>query len=408
MSPASRRILLVSFDAIGAHRGGAAIRVLGLAHGLQEWNHSPTIVTAQSESRAGLERAVAEADVAVLPLHALKRLPFLRRARTPLVFDIYDPVLFELMETNATPDLESHYELLHQVLRRGDFFLCASERQRDFWLGALLGNRRSLSGLIEIVPFGIDPSPSPAPKNTRQNLAAAIPAIARAEKVVVWPGGIWDWTDPQTLLAAMRILERDSPGIHLVFFAGKHPGSDHAETAAARATRALAGDNVHFIDDYIAYDRRGDYLAECDAAVSTHRRSLESHFAYRARFLDCIWAGLPIICTEGDLFSELVVRRGFGLTVPAENPEALASAIAQLATDNELAASCRLRLIESRAAFNWKDAVAPLARYCLAPTITHVSTPVADARMLAASGWRVLKSHGLNEAGRRLRRHFRG
>ena len=446
MTGAARRILLITFDVIGPRIGGSAIRVLGLARALADAGHLPTIAAARIEEghpdqpfpirpfdsaspREALEPLLETAACAVLPLHALARLPFLRRARIPLVFDIYDPVLFELMETapdaaeeNRAEQLRSHVQLLNQVLRRGDFFICASERQRDFWLGALAANGRipasatadpELRDLIDVVPFGIDPTPIPPATAGRLNLTAAIPALAGAERIVVWPGGIWDWTDPQIVMKAMRILAQSSPGIHLVLFAGRHPTEGHVETSAAKKARALAnefqlnGRSVHFIDDYIPYGERGRYLAECDAAVSTHRANLESRFAYRTRLLDCIWAGLPIVCTEGDVMAEMVARHGFGIVVPAGDAEALADAIERICTDAEFAATCRARIVESRHLFRWSDAVEPLARFCRQPRVTHVAAPVQDASMLASSAWRVFKTHGALETLRRLRQHLR-
>jgi glycosyltransferase involved in cell wall biosynthesis len=254
---------------------------------------------------------------------------------------------------------------------------------------------------------------APAATTDRSNFLSTIPALTGAEKIIVWPGGIWDWTDPQTLLNAMRILADSSPEIHLVFFAGRHPGEDHVETTAARKTRALAKEfqldssTVHFISDYIPYQERGSYLAECDAAVSTHRRNLESHFAYRARLIDCIWAGLPIVCTEGDVLSELVARRGLGLVVPPGNAEALACAIKRILADAEFAATCRARIIESRREFDWNDAVAPLARFCSQPQVSHISMPISDRFMLADFAWHVFKTKGARETWRRLCQHLR-
>src|SRR3977135_346374 len=152
---------------------------------------------------------------------------------------------------SATEEMRSHVRLLNQVLRRGDFFICASERQRDFWLGGLAANKRipvstaagsELRDLIDVVPFGIDPTPiRPAPAG-RLSLSAAIPALARAERIVVWPGGIWDWTDTPIVMQAMRILAQRSPGILLVLFAGRHPTEGHVETLAAKKTRSLANE----------------------------------------------------------------------------------------------------------------------------------------------------------------------
>jgi glycosyltransferase involved in cell wall biosynthesis len=443
---AARRIILITFDVIGPRIGGSAIRVLGLARALAEMGHLPTIAAARIEDghpdqpfpirpfdgahpREALGPLLETATCAVLPLHALARLPFLRRTTVPLVFDIYDPVLFELMETtpdaaagNGQEDLRSHVPLLNQVLRRGDFFICASERQRDFWLGALIANGRisasatadpELRDLIDVVPFGIDPTPIAPAIDGHPNLKAAIPALAGVERIIVWPGGIWDWTDSPTVMKAMRILAQRSPGIHLVLFAGRHPTEGHVETSAARKARALAnefqlnGRSVHFIDDYIPYGERGRYLAECDAAVSTHRANLESRFAYRTRLLDCVWAGLPIVCTEGDVMAEMVARHGFGIVVPAEDDEALADAIQRICTDAEFAATCRTRIVESHHLFRWSDAVEPLARFCRQPRVTHVAAPARDVFMLVSSAWRVFKTYGVAETVRRFRQHLR-
>jgi glycosyltransferase involved in cell wall biosynthesis len=443
---AARRILLITFDVIGPRIGGSALRVLGLARALAQAGNRPTIALAHLEDgypaqpfplqpfdsaspRKALGPLLETAACAVLPLQAVARLPFLSRAGIPLVFDIYDPILFELMET--TPDaaaenhagqLRSHVHLLNNVLRRGDFFICASERQRDFWLGALVANGRITASatadlgrrdLIDVVPFGIDPTPVPPPPAGRLSLIAAIPALGGAERIIVWPGGLWDWTDPQIVMKAMRILAESSSGIHLVLFAGTHPGDGHIETAAAKETRALAnefqldGRSVHFIDDYVPYEERGRYLAGCDAAVSTHRATLESRFAYRTRLLDCVWAGLPIVCTEGDVMSEMVARRGFGMVVPAGDAAALAGAIERISTDRDFAAGCRQHIFENRRLFDWNDAVKPLVRFCAQPRVTHIAAPAKEACMLAESAWRVFKTDGALETLRRLRQHLR-
>ena len=446
MTVAARRILLITFDVIGPRIGGSAIRVLGLARALADAGHLPTVAAVRIDEghpdqpfpirpfdsaspREAVEPFLENAACAVLPLHALARLPFLPGARIPLVFDIYDPVLFELMETapdaaveNPAEQLRSHVQLLNHVLRRGDFFICASERQRDFWLGALAANGRipasatadpELRDLIDVVPFGIDPTPI-APANAgRFSLTATIPALAGAERIVVWPGSIWDWTDSQIVMKAMRILAQSSPGIHLVLFAGRHPTEGQIGTSAAGKARALAnefqlnGRSVHFIDDYIPYGERGRYLAECDVAVSTHRANLESRFAYRTRLLDCVWAGLPIVCTEGDVMAEMVERHGFGIVVPAGDAEALACAIQRICMNAEFAATCRTNIVEGRHLFGWSDAVEPLARFCRQPRVTHAAVPFADARMLMELAWRVFKTNGVLETLRRAKQHMR-
>ena len=428
---------MITFDVIGPRIGGSAIRVLGLARALATKGYAPTIAAPRVETgypeqafsirefelarpREVLAALLENADLAVVPLQGLARLPFLGRARIPLVFDIYDPVLFELMET-APGEMRGHVQLLNRLFRRGDFFICASERQRAFWLDALAANGRintsaaadpEARALIDVVPFGIDPTPPPPPTNDRSFLNGAVRNVGR-EKVVVWPGGMWDWTDPQIVLSAMQILGRRAAGIHVLFFAGTHPTEGHFETSALKETRALArefqleGRSVHFIDEYVPYGERGRYLAECDAAVSTHRANLESHYAYRTRLLDCIWAGLPIVCTEGDVMADMVAQNGFGIVVQPRDAGALAAAIERISTDENFAASCRARIAECRHLFDWNDAIEPLARFCDQPRVTHLAARGRNAGLLAESAWRVFKTRGAQETFRRLRQHLR-
>ena len=79
----------------------------------------------------------------------------------------------------------------HQ-LRAGDCFLCATERQRDMYLGALLAAGGvapaladadpTLRGLLRVVPFGL-PGEPPAPTPP--------PWVAQAgEQVILCSGGL--------------------------------------------------------------------------------------------------------------------------------------------------------------------------------------------------------------------------
>src|SRR5438128_997196 len=81
-------------------------------------------------------------------------------------------------------------------LRRGDFFLCASQRQRDFWLGMLAAAGRVnpytfaadpvLRRLIDVLPFGI---PDDAPQRARPAIKGVVPGIGPDDQVVYWGGG---------------------------------------------------------------------------------------------------------------------------------------------------------------------------------------------------------------------------
>src|SRR5581483_3568062 len=125
-----------------------------------------------SPRRSGLGALVAQADavVALPPWPHLAAL--LRRARARVVYDVYDPEPFEVAE-RLRGDGAAKRRLVttltnDRVLRAladADHLMCASEKQRDLWLGAMLGERTltpeeqyrdpTLRGRIDLVPFGI-------------------------------------------------------------------------------------------------------------------------------------------------------------------------------------------------------------------------------------------------------------
>ena len=121
-------------------------------------------------------------------------------------------------------------DVVLEQLQAADFLICASERQRDFWLGALsVANRinpytseadPSLRSLIDVVPFGL---PAEPPRPSRSGIKGLVPGIAETDIVVLWWGGIWNWFDPVTAIEAMASLGSDVPGLKLYFTGVDHP-----------------------------------------------------------------------------------------------------------------------------------------------------------------------------------------
>ncbi len=133
--------------------------------------------------------------------------------------------------------------MLNEQLRRGDFFLCASDKQRDFWLGQLAAVGRinpatydgdeNLEDLLAVVPFGVTDEP---PRHTRPVLRGVVPGIGDDDKVILWGGGIYNWFDPLTLLRAVDKLRRRMPEVRLYFLGLKHPNPHVGEMRMADET----------------------------------------------------------------------------------------------------------------------------------------------------------------------------
>ncbi len=397
----SRRVAVITGDAITERMAGPAIRAWHMADVLSR-EHEVRLISVNSRVSVTdsalpvfqarpreLTTHVEWADIVVLQGHVLEMVPEIKRLDSTkiVICDVYDPMHLELLEQGRdtdderrAKDLQGVTRILNTQLRRGDFFLCASERQRHFWLGHLASLGRlspslydddpTVRSLMSVVPFGL---PSVPPRRTGPAIRAAETGIDSDDKVVLWAGGVYSWFDPLTLLHAVHRLSERRDGVRLFFLGMKHPNPDVPEMGMADRTRQLSDrlgltdKQVFFNETWVPYDRRQNYLLDADCGVTTHFEHVETTFAFRTRVLDYLWAGLPVVTTDGDSFADLVRREGLGLVVPAEDPGALAEALERVLYDEEFAAGCRDRIAEVRQRFTWESVLAPLTEFCRDP-----------------------------------------
>jgi glycosyltransferase involved in cell wall biosynthesis len=399
---AQRRIVVVSNDHVGSSMAGPGIRYLNFARELRGDGDVTLVVPFQTDLEPdGYEVIVADvwdpalmtpltdgADAVVaqrLPVPTMRRLA---RTRTRRIYDLYAPLHIEnlaldaLQGTDRQPAEAAELNRLADtvVLRTGDAFICASETQRDLWLGALMQSGRidherftadpSLRGLIDVVPFGISAEP---PAASDPVLKGVVPGIREDDRVLLWPGGIWNWFDPLTVIDAVAELSRRRDDIRLFFLGLRHPNPHVPEMrmAALATERAeelgLRDSVVFFHEGWIPYEQRAAYLLEADVGVSAHFDDLESRFAFRTRLLDCFWAGLPVVTTTGDVLGDLVERRGLGRSVPPRDVPAWVDALEALLGDEAAREQARRALADVREEFLWPRVVEPLRRLVQQP-----------------------------------------
>ncbi|MGH3912319.1 MAG: glycosyltransferase [Pseudonocardiaceae bacterium] len=395
---ARRRILVLTHDAVSQRMAGPAIRAWNMAQVLAG-EHDVRLIClnprcapppAEFDVRHVPAHAIGPeldwAQVVVLQGHVLEKVPALKKSRHIVVADIYDPMHLEQLEQGRDLDdqdrahvVEGTTEVLSNQLRRGDFFLCASQRQRHFWLGHLAAIGRlsptiydadpTTRSLLAVAPFGLSGKP---PQRTGPGLRDTL-GFGSREKVVLWAGGVYSWFDPLTLLHAVHALRTEHEDLRLVFLGMRHPNPDVPEMGMAWQTRQLAdalgltGAQVFFNETWVPYADRQNWLLDADAGVTTHLEHVETTFAFRTRVLDYLWAGLPIVTTDGDSFAELVRDEKLGVVVPAQNPAALAAALARVLYDDAFAAGCQERIAVVAQRYTWEAALAPLVEFCRNP-----------------------------------------
>jgi GT2 family glycosyltransferase/glycosyltransferase involved in cell wall biosynthesis len=396
--PIATAVLVITGDPIGANLSGPGIRAWNIAKELAK-HHDVTLVTLSeldqvvtdgfklAQVAPGDEKAMKAweqwADVIVFQGLALELFRTLQVSKKRLVVDVYDPMHFEQLEQSRHLERKEWSALvadatvaMERQFVRGDFFLCATERQKHLYLGQLMTLGRitpatyhddpNLEGLIGVVPFGM---PEQEPQKTRPALRGVVPGIGQEDTIVVWSGGLYNWFDPFTLIHAIAALSKEHPDIRLYFQGTKHPNPHVPQMPVVQEARDLCehlgiyNTHVFFNESWVPYQERANFLLEANCGVSTHRDHVETTFSFRTRILDYLWAGLPMVVTEGDHFGDLVATHNLGQSVPAGDVKALTQALEKVLYDPVAREKFTRNVHKIREDYYWPRVLTPLVDY---------------------------------------------
>lgn len=391
-------ILIISHDIVGQHMAGPGIRYYHLAQVLSQYFSvvlaipaaSPELPFASFPSLRyaapnweALAPLTAHAKVVVVS-NVLANILLPLVGQVPVVIDGYDPLLAENLAFGSHLPKEQLWavwraqaEALRAQYQLGDFYICASERQRDWWLGLLEASGRinpatvqtdlSLRKLLDVVPFGL---PARAPSQTNPIIKGVWEGIAANDMLLIWGGGLWPWLDPFTAIHAVACLASEWPSLRLVFPGTRHPNTNvaqdvptHNEAARALAINLGLLDKYVFFGDWIPYADWGAVLLESSIAITLHFDTYETRLAFRSRVLEYVWAGLPIVATAGDATSELIAHYQLGWIVPPNDVEAVVKAI-RLALTQTLP---KVAFEAAKTDLTWERAAQPLVSFCRNP-----------------------------------------
>ena len=385
-------VLIISHDVVGTQMAGPGIRYYHLARVLAREFEVILAVPAEStlqssqdfavlpyrpDEKTVLEETARGARAVLVPAIWLAQVPSLVRSSVPLIIDGYDPFLAETLslQVGETNQLQC---VLSQACLAGDFFICASGRQRDWWLGLLeahgrinsrtFGEDPSLRRLVDVVSFGL---PNLPPQRTRRVIREIWPGVGEEDRVILWGGGLWPWLDPLTAIRAMARLWQYRQDVRLIFPGTRHPNPEMAwipthNEAALQAARELGLlDRAIFFGEWIPYADWPNVLLESDMALTLHYDTLETRLAFRSRVLDCVWAGLPVVATRGDATSELVAKYDIGVVVDYEDVDGVAEAILRLLEMPRETLDERFE--KARRELTWERVAWPLVECCPHP-----------------------------------------
>ena len=421
-----RRILVISRSAFGAHMSSPGIRTRHMVEVLAQELPDAVITLALTND------GEPPADPASLPYKVVHYSPrtlaglmmrhdiIIANDYPPFamfafpwktfVLDYYTIYFLEWMEQSrdaAQKNKRSRETWMAGTRRRvgaqlisADYITVANDRQRDYYMGALIA-----LGLIDPLAYDDDPAmrrmigsaphgirPEPMGVQTAPALKGVYAGIKKTDKLIIWNGGILQWYDPITLLRAMAKVKEQRDDVKLVFVGGSYPGIQgmglgkrYMETLAVANELGLYNNTVFFDMTWVAYERMKDYMLEADLAVCTYFNNLETHFSLRTRFVDVFWAELPLICTEGDVLADMVREKEMGIAVPEEDVDAVADAILTVLADPARYQQYRENIRAANLEMSWTVALTNLVQFCRDPRSSAV--PKWKRSVMLAGAW---------------------
>ncbi len=383
-------ILIISPDVVAERMAGPAIRYWEFACALCR-EHRVTLAIPNEvlpELRASgfalirhhhgnISELAHQHEIIIFQGHILDMYPQVAGMDKILVADIYDPIPLEGLEQNKLRDLddaareiENQVRVMNTQLKWADYFLCASNRQRDLWLGSLMALGRinpityaQIAQRIIIVPFGLPDTPP------TRNGAGLREQLGHDSFILLWGGGIWEWFDPLTVIRAVHGLRTEWPELKLVFLGTRHPNptvpvmpmQDRAMALADEL--ALTDKHVFFLPGWVPYHQLQNYLLDADVCISAHFATLESYFSFRTRMLYYLWAARPMVATEGDVLADEIARQGAGTAVGPGDVAGWQHALRAM-RDPSHYQTCVARMQGLAAQYRWDAVVKSLSALC--------------------------------------------
>lgn len=290
-----------------------------------------------------------------------------------LILDAYVPIYVEVSAREAK-NMDDEYALYmadvaryNHVLKRGDYFLCASETQKIYYTGVLssLGiiNPRSYrEDRVIITPFGIHDEPAKAEHNPYKKLG-----VEGEDFLVLWFGGLYPWFKVDEFLEAVKELS-GNPKIKFAIVGGKNPFnpnpafSEQYDKALKFAREHKLIDKNLFFIDWVDFDKRMDWYGRANVVISINNPGEENTFSWRTRVMDYVWGELPILTNGGDPLSEQLLQKSAAIRLPSLSQASIANAIKELVANPSKLEKVRQAVIKAKPSYFWPTVIRPVAR----------------------------------------------
>ncbi|MEK6713371.1 MAG: glycosyltransferase, partial [Nitrospirota bacterium] len=231
-----------------------------------------------------------------------------------LVVDLYTPIFLEkeLSLSKWKPqDWLTRFrnkEMVKKFLRRGNHFLVANHRQRDYWLET----SKSLGLPLKLNDISVFPT-GPG----QFQISNFKFQISKRQNVVLWFGGIYPWIDPDPLINVFSLLAPRFPKWKLRFLGGFHPDTGYIKQynkIESLAKSKIPEGQIEFIP-WQTENNLDKYLGDVAFSVHLPKQAPEDFNAHRVRLLTLLNAGIGVLTSGRDIISDILINLKAGMRV---------------------------------------------------------------------------------------------
>lgn len=370
-----RTVLVISPDVLpleGLPTTGAGLRAWGIGQGLQargfcvrysmpraalaSYPNVQTDIADLAWDERNMPAVVHASGAEVIIACGWPLLEQLAECPRPVALDFHGPHLIErTIQGHLDPETNIRAKLA--CIARADFFTCAGDRQRSYFIPWLLmAGIPYRDDMIAQVPVSLSPELPP------------VSARRPDEPVFVYGGVFLPWQDPSVALTVLvEELERAGRG-RLDLYGGKHPFIPLDTRRFEALVRRLEGSSRVHAHGMVDHDQLLRAYAEASVAADVMARNPERELAFTTRTVEYLWCGLPVIYNNYADLARLIDEFDAGWTVDPGDAGEIRAAVREAIGEPDVVArkaTNARRLVTER--LTWTTAIGPLAAFCAEP-----------------------------------------
>jgi len=378
---ATKRILLICADVLpleGFPTTGAGLRSWAIGKGLEACGHDVIFSMPAAYLNKGMDVPKTIADYAweVLQVQRIidKVKPEIvifshwpsvqieRRLDIPTVLDFHGPHILERAYQNYSTQAANAAEKI-RAIQYADFFTCAGDKQKSYFLGWLLAAGVSPDRpIIASIPVSLSPD---LPEHN----------WSKVDPIVVYGGIFLPWQDPVPGLKIVSEVMAERGQGTLKFFGGKHPvypinGIEYFDNLLAELQR-----NRHVqLAGLVSHDRLIQEYCQAHVALDLMRHNYERELAFTTRTVEYLWCGLPVIYNDYAELSNYIRDGQAGWVVNPDDPATIRAVIEDILDHPDEVrrrGENAQRLVREH--LNWEKTIAPLDAFCRDPWIRETA-----------------------------------